>query len=712
MKSNSDETTSLKSSDIEIFASEPQNYKKMVDNINIDDDFLILVEYLKENPQFFPILISLISYYYYTISLVGCPEESQVTCLNKEYFKIYYQAGYDLFKASVLHGVVLLFIMKKKIGYYFLIYLEIGQYFLFKLDNGVTLKNHGLYNKFFFFVLTPPVTLILFLLLKFYDLIKKKKYKLAGIITGIISIIFLYFYFFHFRSEGKIFYHGLKEMDIQESPKTDKCYFKKPSHNLIPFFDGIFDFSKFYFVTVKKKIPPIPYLINKYFDKENYCKIIKSGSKTKFKEFINVFDDDSDNENYIYPDTTSFSFYESMVGNFHYYLFDRIKKYTGEENRNPELIVKFNKTSDEGELTMNLKKDEKLLKKRKRIKKDVRFDNILFIFLDSVSKNHFRRKLPLTSKLIEKYINTNIENLKNSNEKINAFQFLKYNNFKSSTTINILPMFYGEPINKNEGISIIKYFKEQGYITGASENICHREMFLLEQGVENINYSNFDLENIAIFCDPNYNEPDNVAQLFRGEYSMLRRCLYGWETFDLVFEFGYQFLDKYENERKFLRLGFMEGHEGSMESIKYIDNSLYKFLLHFINKHFTEKSAIIIASDHGENMISVPYILSDPGFLYERSLGSLFLLLPNIKNNENMFDGYYNKEAIFINQNKFVTPFDIHDTLIYMMNLDKYSKYGQTLTEEINGLERNCKKYLEAFGDQETMDEFCRCVDY
>ena len=112
MKSNSDETTSLKSSDIEIFASEPQNYKKMVDNINIDDDFLILVEYLKENPQFFPILISLILYYYYTISLVGCPEESQVTCLNKEYFKIYYQAGYDLFKASVLHGVVLLFIMK------------------------------------------------------------------------------------------------------------------------------------------------------------------------------------------------------------------------------------------------------------------------------------------------------------------------------------------------------------------------------------------------------------------------------------------------------------------------------------------------------------------------------------------------------------------------------------------------------------------------
>ena len=85
MKSNSDETTSLKSSDIEIFASEPQNYKKMVDNINIDDDFLILVEYLKENPQFFPILISLISYY---LSICMCMSDLwrkiRDTIINKQ----------------------------------------------------------------------------------------------------------------------------------------------------------------------------------------------------------------------------------------------------------------------------------------------------------------------------------------------------------------------------------------------------------------------------------------------------------------------------------------------------------------------------------------------------------------------------------------------------------------------------------------------------
>ena len=433
-------------------------------------------------------------------------------------------------------------------------------------------------------------------------------------------------------------------------------------------------------------------------------------------------------------------------------------------------------------------------------------------------------------------------------------------------------MFYGASMKSQQGTSLIKYFKEKGYITGGSENICHKELFLLEQDKnKNVEFESFDHENFAMFCDPNYNPPNNRVSLFKGLFSMMRRCLYGKDTFDWVFEFGYKFLEKYKNERKFLRLGFIDGHEGTMEAVKYLDESLYKFLDYYIKNYFTNSTAIFIASDHGENMVSIHHLLNSDEFLYERTLGTFFLLLPKIyekpkrdyllEKNMDIMDeddeedeedeeeekkeynwsrykdddefsfwkdmskgrrGYfldreyyrinkkgsclfnnlykkrkekeenkmkkknkkknddennkginisdynynilggtknelkvyqdlkkfndeyylnsnitkeikedysydmekiilddnefylpYNKTAIFINQQRFITPYDIHDTMVYLVSSDYYwkSKKGQTLTEEINGLKRNCSLYFDDF-DNETINEYCRCIPF
>lgn len=79
-----------------------------------------------------------------------------------------------------------------------------------------------------------------------------------------------------------------------------------------------------------------------------------------------------------------------------------------------------------------------------------------------------------------------------------------------------------------------------------------------------------------------------------------------------------------------------------MEAIKYLDKSLFKFLKYYINNYFTNSTAIFIASDHGENMISIHHLLNSDGFLYERTLGTFFMLLPknyqkpNIKYQESL----------------------------------------------------------------------------
>ena len=52
---------------------------------------------------------------------------------------------------------------------------------------------------------------------------------------------------------------------------------------------------------------------------------------------------------------------------------------------------------------------------------------------------------------------------------------MKYSNFKGTTQENTMPMFYGDSMQNSAGNSILKYFKNKGYITCGSENLCHRE---------------------------------------------------------------------------------------------------------------------------------------------------------------------------------------------------------------------------------------------
>ena len=832
-------------------------------------DSIILSKYI-------PIIfLMLISFYLYIKSLKGCElEESE--CLEASNIKKFYKHGYKLFLCSVIVGFILLLMFYNLISIFVEIPFLLIYVYFFLTYQGVDLKNHGVYNS----ILLTIVSFILFLLyLYLYKLFKslyKLKIKKFLFLLQSLFIPLILIYYFYIQVECNNFYRGLNNLEISQNEEENNCYFPKPKFCTIKIFDNIFDLSKISYL-IKKGIPPIPYMSNYFYDTDNYCQN-KDNSKSKFFEFanrkkrLNKYGLDL-----AYPDTTPFDFRKhARVGKFHYKVFNkiydynkRLNKYNNSLNRkkraNPEIVIHFNNNTDDGELTMDLRKDEKLIYKRRKeaAKFKVRYDNILFIFIDAVSKNHFRRKFPLTSNLLSNYLITDINDENNNNNaNINAYQFLKYNNFRPSTQVNILPMFYGDSMKSEKGSSLIKYFKEKGYITGGSENICHKELFLLEQDKnKDVIFESFDHENFAMFCDPNYNPPNNRVSLFKGLFSMMRRCLYNKDTFEWVFEFGYKFLEKYKDERKFLRLGFIDGHEGTMEAIKYLDKHLYKFLNYYINNYFTNSTAIFIASDHGENMFSIHHLLNADEFLYERTLGTFFLLLPknyekpkndyifenNLEifddgdnededddeyeneddyssnngfgwgnyakkkkgyyidrdiyrlskkqtclfedlynnKNENMFnkndndnndikninqnennnyhilgssqkeiklyqdlkefnekyylnsyknkvikDDYsydvekiiyddndfytpYNKTALFINQQRFMTPYDIHDTMVYLVSNDYYwkSKKGQTLTEEINGLKRNCEKYIDDF-DNQTINEYCHCISY
>ena len=65
---------------------------------------------------------------------------------------------------------------------------------------------------------------------------------------------------------------------------------------------------------------------------------------------------------------------------------------------------------------------------------------------------------------------------------------------------------------------------------------------------------------------------------WKGAYANLRRCLYGKDAYEYSLEYAEQFWEQYADEPKFFRLGFIDGHEGSLEVIKYLDEPLLNMI--------------------------------------------------------------------------------------------------------------------------------------
>jgi hypothetical protein len=403
------------------------------------------------------------------------------------------------------------------------------------------------------------------------------------------------------------------------------------------------------------------------------------------------------NSNYIgYPDTTPFTLRDSAVGTFHYRVLGKLVDASKSENK-PEVCVKFNKDG-KGEVEIKINKNEKLLKERREKKKanPVKFENIVILYLDGLSRRHFYRSLPKTAKIVQEYYHLE----KNKKEGFTSFQFLKYINFLGSTETNCIPMFYGSTKGETDKNSIVNEFKNKGYITASSSNQCHRELFLLMR-LTKYKFHGFDHENIALFCDPNYNPPNNKQQTEVGIYARKRRCLYGKDTFEYVFEYGRKFLEAYKEDRKFLRLSFIDPHETSLAIVKYIDNSLSEFLLYLL-ENFKQSLSVFIVSDHGANFQAKEFnFLAGKDFRIERDLGTFFLIMSN--------DFEYNKENVVYNEEILVTPYDIHDTMSDMLNSNKseYSVKGSSIFEKINGLNRTCDNFKKDYGNE--LFERCPC---
>ena len=391
-------------------------------------------------------------------------------------------------------------------------------------------------------------------------------------------------------------------------------------------------------------------------------------------------------------------------------------------NINSEVFLIRN--NEDSNVNINLRYNHDLSNERNKIINENNFqklNNILFIYIDSLSRSHFFRKMKSVSHFFEKF-----NNKKNNTSNYESFQFLKYQTFKNDYyTSSIQTMLYNKTKNQNKNIQnihILSFLKRNGYITGQSANVCSKEFFSYDFEKETNFFKNtlleeYDHENIAMFCDPFYfddskdKNPD--SKYVKGINSSIKRCLYGKNSFEYVLEYGYQFWSKYKNNKRFLRLGFFDGNEKTGEVIKYLDSYLHDFLYKLYKENYLKDTILFIVS--GQGNIYTDFFNNDDfeDFLIEKYIGSLFIFVDKNNFSEN------NLKHIRINQQNMVTPYDIKETLVSIMynnfpdetkkeeiKIEEFSQKGKSLFNYINSKERNCEKY------KQTTEEVCRCHNF
>ena len=152
-------------------------------------------------------------------------------------------------------------------------------------------------------------------------------------------------------------------------------------------------------------------------------------------------------------------------------------------------------------------------------------------------------------------------------------------------------------------------------------------------------------------------------------------------------------MEKYKNNRKFLLIVNNDGHEGTLEIIKYDDEYVYKFLTNLFNENLLKETVVMFLSDHGWTMPSL-YHFND-AFNFDIALPMFYILRYDKKNLS------YNEQYKYLyeNQQKFITGYDVYNTIGHLAYGKKYkqikdkekskedtpkSKFGKSIFTEID----------------------------
>ena len=383
-------------------------------------------------------------------------------------------------------------------------------------------------------------------------------------------------------------------------------------------------------------------------------------------------------------------------------LYEKNKKLYYNNISRPEIEIHLN--NDGAKILFNITKNQTLIEERKKNinKNHILYKNVLVMFVDTLSRAHFFRKLPKTTSFLNQFSKYE-KDFKKKNMTI--FQFFKYHSLRTFTDPNVKAAFYGVKSN-GEGTHFVNFYKRNGYIVGRVNTFCEKEIIFNKKNYSLYNHGIWDHEGLSLGCITAFYDRFLISRLS----SAVRKCLFGKDLTQHSLQYLEAFWSTYLEQNKMFLFETLDGHEPTGELIGYFDETLFQFLNKFYSKGYFKDTAILLFSDHGQHLNGPFYLLDSQDFYSERSLPVLFLIIPN---DQKLYkDNLY--ENIKINQQIFITPFDIYNTLIHICfgeineNYKFYSvPYGGSLLTKFNYITRFCESSL--FNHQIDLS-ICRCT--
>ena len=642
---------------------------RIIDILNrIKDSFKDNIYYFLKREDF-NLSIFLIAYIFYFFSLEKCFLGSDICGNKKSWIK---RKLIQVIISEKLIYFLFIRIISKKISKFHLIHFILIFLFFYFYSHHYIFEDHGMYNLIMFFLLLF-MNFISYFLFKILILFFHHSFYIFKIFK--IFSLFILFLIYKYSSPSLFcsgWEKGLNNTSIDNGFVNYGCKIEKPKICPYILFKYLLDYTKLVNINCSN-------------NKNNREMILKKSKSPYINKNTTKFGIPQTNK---YPEgcingEDEIVLEEYILKN----IFDVENNYHNFEK--PEIIVDFSKSIN-GELLLDLNFNESLSKERNILEiNNIPYSrNLMIIFIESVSRVNSLRQFPKTTNFFKKFISyEGSYHPEHAEQKFHSFQFFKYQSFEGITRTNFPILFYGNKGESKNLVFISKYFKYNGYITNYCGDICKKDNARKFQ-----NLSNFELfDHQMLLCVPNlanYQKP-------------YKKCLYGKIDISYLFNYSNQFWRKYEKNRKFSLMVLNNGFDGTLESLKYIDDIIYNYLISLFNDNLFKDSSIILLSDHGTMMPS-PYFFFD-FYHIEMKLPMLYMLINDRKNISNDEQYLYLRK----NQQTFITAYDVYNTINNIIFGDSFnniknkndtidtpkSPLGQSLFHKINQKQRKSLNY-------------------
>ena len=622
----------------------------------------------KKELNFIFLLLFIVSYYLFFLSLEKCLEGEAICCKKFKWIK---KKVIEETISCLLIIISLELIILKKLSnlhyVHFLIFFGLFYYY----SHGIDFDDHGYYNIKYFFVIIIPILIIINLLI---CLLSIKNIKLIIICLLILILFLILIKAIIYDSTICINWEkGLNNTYIDNNKKMHECLIKFPKY--CPYKIGKYFLDRDRFASCIKK-------------RKSYKSTILSKSKSPYinKNTSHIGFPLTNKDKKFFGNITVKTFkryiYENLVDMNNLTLLKQLN------DNKPEISVDFSK-NENGKLNINLHFNKTLSEERKNLEKLTKpfSNNIMILYIDSVSRALSMRQLNKTLNFFENFISyKGNKNIKFPNENFHSFQFFKYHSHKYFTAGNYPILFYGKHRDKVDNY-ITLYLKKNGFISGYAADICYNDFTTC-----NHNFSFDDIyDHQYLICDPNYSNHRSKLN-----------CFYDKLHVEYMLEYINQFWSKYKDNRKFTLFLTNFAHENTLEKLKYIDNIIYNFFNKLFEENLLKDSTIFLLSDHGAVVPSIYYL--NEFFAIEKQLPMLYLIVNDRKNQS--YESQY--QYLYQNQQTFITGFDIYNTIIHLIYGEEYGKnvtkniispIGISLFKKINRKKRSPKRYISMVKD-------------